>query len=165
MSAQAQDMYYENSSQQRSPQHRQPQHTIQRQSSRPFDGYTTMPPNPMFSPDDHAVQGYGAPRYPDRMNATMNSGYPPSYDTWSAPFGSSQVGTINNMANHSATTRMNMNKMGSRPGRVGLPAVSLPSASLLYLARILILFLGMDGSTTYARTTSLYTRSRWSFNG
>jgi hypothetical protein len=80
-----------------------------------------MPQNPLFPTEDHAVQSY-APRYNDRMNATLNSAYP-SYDTWGgAPFGSSQVGSL---ANISATTRMNMNKLGgNRPGRMGLPQVN-----------------------------------------
>lgn len=85
-----------------------------------------MPPNPLFPTEDHAVQSY-APRYPDRMNATLNSGYP-SYDTWGAPFATSQVGALGNI---SATTRMNMNKLGSRPGRIGLPTVSNPLQIIL----------------------------------
>lgn len=121
MSAQTHDLYYENPSQ-RSPSHRQPSHTVQRQSSRPFDGYSTMPPNNLFPPDEHAAQTY-APRYTDRMNATLNQQNPyQSYDTWGPPSNFPQMPPFATMG---AGNRMNMGKMGGRGGRSGLPSVGL----------------------------------------
>jgi hypothetical protein len=150
MSAQAHDLYYENSSQ-RSPSHRQQSHTVQRQPSRPFDGlgYATMQPSSIFPSEDHAVQSY-APRYPERMNATLNPGYP-NYDTWASPFGSSQVGSL---ANISATTRMGMTKIGNRPGRLALPTVS-PSLSIVL--NIILTFEDVDGSN-HARYAAFFPR-------
>lgn len=147
MSAQTHDLYYENPSQ-RSPSHRQPSHTVQRQSSRPFDGYSTMPPNGLFPPDEHAAQTY-APRYTDRMNATINPQNPyPSYDTWGAPqgFNNSQMGPP--FATMGAGNRMNMGKMGRGGGRAGIPSVCL--SHLLFGSPLICLELGRSGNAWYS---------------
>jgi hypothetical protein len=118
MTSQAHDIFYENPSQP-SASHRQPQqHPIQRQQSRPFDAYGTMPPPSLYQNEDHSIQNY-IPRYPDnRMNATLGSGYP-GYDAW-GPM-SFNPAQNNNHATMGATTRRN--PLQNRNARAGLPSV------------------------------------------
>ncbi|KAF2669373.1 hypothetical protein BT63DRAFT_259867 [Microthyrium microscopicum] len=121
MTSQAHDLYYENASQRSPGSHRQHSHlqNQQRQQSRPFDGYGTMPPPPnLYAPDEHGFPAHNLPRYDGRMNATLGAGYP-GYDNWgnAGPFASGQNNTL---AAIGATTRRN--PMGNRPARSGLPS-------------------------------------------
>jgi hypothetical protein len=131
MTSQAHDIFYENPSQpsashrqpqQQQPQQQQQQHPIQRQQSRPFDAYGTMPPPSLYQNDDHSVQSY-LPRYPDnRMNATLGSGYQ-GYDAWGPiSFANAQN---NSHATLGAATRRNPLNNNNRNARAGLPSVSL----------------------------------------
>jgi hypothetical protein len=126
------DFYHDNSNQQRSPTHRHQSHTVQRQPSRPFDVYSAMPQNPMFSNDDQPQQQQQQqqqqqrfpPGYPDRMNATLGPNYN-NYDTWGGPLGTSQFSTLGG-----AGSRMNSNRGGLQPPR-RLPSVCIPPPNLV----------------------------------
>ncbi|KAF1971739.1 hypothetical protein BU23DRAFT_170872 [Bimuria novae-zelandiae CBS 107.79] len=103
----------------RSPgSHRHQPQTLHRQPSRQFDAYGQLPPQGLYTAEDHA-RGYEQPRNYDRLNATIHSPY--NYDMgaqgWNAnAFGQNTIGSLGG----AATSRMKQQGRGA--GRSALPA-------------------------------------------
>ncbi|KAF2086920.1 hypothetical protein K490DRAFT_74119 [Saccharata proteae CBS 121410] len=109
-------MYYDNP-QSRSPgAHRHQPQTLHRQPSRQFDAYGQLPQG-LYTADDHA-QRYDAPRYNERLNATIHSGYGGYEHGGNQTWNGNAFGGSNTLAAINATTRM---KPQTR-GRSALPA-------------------------------------------
>ncbi|KAE9978623.1 hypothetical protein EG328_001384 [Venturia inaequalis] len=116
------DMYSYEQNPQRSPgAHRHASHTLNRQPSRLFEAYASMPQSSLYTAEDHAAQqqSYGGqPRYnTDRMTAqTMNSNFT-NYDPWNS----------NSGYNHQQNNTVGGAGSRQRPsvaarGRPGIPA-------------------------------------------
>ncbi|OJD30081.1 r3h domain [Diplodia corticola] len=116
MSNHPHDMYYDNPSS-RSPgsQRHQPQ-TLHRQPSRQFDAYGQLNQG-LYAQEDPQAR-YDAPRYNDRLNATIHAGYG-GYELGGAQgWNANAFGQNNSLAAINATTRM---KPSARGGRSALP--------------------------------------------
>src|SRR5262249_49351597 len=84
--------------------HRHPPQTLHRQTSRQFDAYGQLPTG-LYTAEDHAAR-YDAPRYNDRVNATIHSNFG-GYDlTGAQAWNPASFGQSNALAAIGATTRM-----------------------------------------------------------
>lgn len=111
------DMFYDDPSSNPSRMHRQTQ-TLQRQSSRQFDGFPGAQ-NQMYSPDDMGSRYDQQPRYNDRINSAMQGNYG-SYDMGGPqPWNNTGYTSNNHLAALGATNRA---KPAAR-GRSALPSV------------------------------------------
>ncbi|EON66591.1 hypothetical protein W97_05837 [Coniosporium apollinis CBS 100218] len=109
-------MSYYNSNTARSPgAHRHQPQTLHRQASRQFDGYSAQLPTGLYTAEDHAAR-YDAPRYNDRLNATMHANYGGGYDLAAAQaWNNAGFGQNNALAAVGATTRMKTSARGRNP--------------------------------------------------
>ena len=102
----------------RSPgSHRHQPNTLHRQTSRQFDAYGQLPPQGLYTAEDHA-RGYEQPRNYDRLNQTIHSPY--NYDMGAQAWNSNAFGQNTMGAMGGGTSRV---KQQGR-GRSALPTVS-----------------------------------------
>jgi hypothetical protein len=118
----SQDMYYESVSSRSPGSQRHQSQTLHRQAARQFDAYGQLGQlnqlqSGLYTAEDHAAR-FEMPRYPDRLNATVNGNF--GYEMSGAQgWNGSAFAQNNSLAALSATNRL---KPSSR-GRTALPSV------------------------------------------